>query len=118
MNIPYPIFYVYIISNEVHTVFYIGVTNNIKRRTLEHKEGIGSAFTSKYNLKYLLYYEKFDDINNAIKREKNLKNWHRDWKINLIKEKNPEMKDLAHNWFTKEQIGINNKGKDAETSSA
>jgi len=55
-------------SNEGHGVFYIGVTNNIKRRVLEHKEGVGSAFTSKYNLKCLLYYAEFDDINNAIMR--------------------------------------------------
>ena len=118
MRIPYPTFYVYIMSNEGHSVFYIGVTNNIKRRVLEHKAGEGSAFTSKYNLKSLLYYEQFDDINNAIKREKKLKNWHRDWKINLIKEKNREMKDLAHDWFAKGQIRIHKNGTDAETSSA
>lgn len=118
MKIPYPTFYVYIISNMGHTVFYIGVTNNIKRRILEHKKGAGSDFTSKYNLKYLLYYEIFDDMNNAIKREKSLKNWHRDWKMNLIKEKNPEMKDLAHDWFKNEPMRINKNGNDAETSSA
>lgn len=68
MRMSYPTFYVYIMSNEIHSIFYIGVTNNIKRRVLEHKEGSGSAFTSKYNLKCLVYYEKFDDINNAIIR--------------------------------------------------
>ena len=76
---------------------------------MEHKTGIGSAFTSKYKLTCLLYYEKHGDIRNAIKREKQLKNWHRDWKMNIIKEVNPKMEDMAKDW---------NKGLDAETSSA
>ena len=109
----YPTFYVYIMSNEAHTVFYIGVTNNIKRRAMEHRMGEGSDFTSKYKLTCLLYYEQFGYIEDAIKREKQLKNWHRDWKINLIKEKNPEMKDLGVGWFKNID-----KSEDAETSSA
>lgn len=101
MDTLYPTYYVYIMSNKSHNVFYIGVTNNIRRRVFEHKSGEGSVFTSKYNLTFLLYYEKSGDINQAIKREKQLKNWHRGWKINLIKELNPEMEDLAQDWFTK-----------------
>ncbi len=100
----YPTYYVYIMSNINHTVFYTGVTNNIKRRVLEHKTGIGSGFTSKYRLTKLLYYEKFSNINNAIKREKQFKNWHRDWKINIIKEVNPNMEDMALNWFKNDNI--------------
>ncbi|MBU0696851.1 MAG: GIY-YIG nuclease family protein [Bacteroidetes bacterium] len=86
--------FTYIMSNKTRTVFYIGVTSNIRARVFEHKEGNGSVFTSKYRCYYLVYYEWFQYINHAIEREKQLKNWHRQWKINLIKEQNPEMKDL------------------------
>jgi putative endonuclease len=97
-------YYVYIISNFNRNVFYIGVTNNLERRTLEHKGGIGSEFTTKYNCHYLLYHEEFGNINNAIEREKQLKNWHREWKINLIKSQNNDMVDLAKDWFTEHDI--------------
>ena len=86
--------YVYIMSNSKKTTLYIGVTSNIKSRISDHKNGIGSEFTSKYKLTDLLYYEEFPDIYQAIDREKQLKNWHRQWKINLIKSVNPEMSDL------------------------
>ena len=86
--------YVYIISNKKRTTFYIGVTSDLKERITKHKEGIGSAFTCQYKLTDLVYFEEFPTINNAIRREKQLKNWHREWKINLIKSKNPDMKDL------------------------
>ena len=109
-------YYVYIITNKHRTVLYIGVTNDIKRRMLEHKAGIGSAFSKKYNLIDLLYYEKHDNINVAIASEKNLKNWRKQWKINLIKKVNPEMKDISEKWFEHDQI-IAARG-DAETSSA
>ena len=87
--------YVYIMSNSRRTVFYTGITNDLERRTREHKEGIGSAFTVKYKLKFLVYFEEFQSIQLAIAREKQLKRWHREWKINLIKSINPEMKDLS-----------------------
>ena len=90
--------FVYIMSNKNVTTFYIGVTNDLERRVKEHKEGNGSEFTSKYNLTNLLYYEIISDIKTAISREKQLKNWHREWKINLIKELNPSMTDLASEW--------------------
>jgi putative endonuclease len=80
------------------TTFYIGVTNNLERRVAEHKSGEGSIFTSKYNLDYLVYYEMITDIKTAIKREKQLKRWHREWKINLIKELNPTFEDLDKDW--------------------
>jgi len=83
-------------SNKNRTTFYIGVTNDIDRRVAEHKEGIGSAFCIKYNLIDLVYYEQILGIEQAIDREKQLKRWHREWKINLIKSINPEMKDLAY----------------------
>ena len=61
---------------------------------MEHIEGFGSAFTKKYNLKGLIYFEKFSDINQAIEREKQLKNWHKEWKLNLIREQNPTLSTL------------------------
>jgi putative endonuclease len=90
--------FVYIMSNKNRTTFYIGVTNNLERRVIEHKGLKGSAFTRKYKLIDLVYYEEISGITMAIKREKQLKNWHRNWKINLIKELNPEMSDLAKDW--------------------
>lgn len=87
-------YYIYIISNYGRTVFYIGVTNNLIRRMYEHKNGLIEGFSKKYKLKYLVYFEQADDVNSAIAREKQLKNWHRQWKINLIKQINPNMKDL------------------------
>lgn len=86
--------YVYIMSNKNRTTFYIGVTSDIKTRNADHKNGVGSQFTKKYKLTELLYFEEFPDIYQAIDREKQLKNWHRQWKIDLIKTKNPDMKDL------------------------
>lgn len=88
-------YYVYIISNKRHTVFYIGVTDNIQRRLYEHKTGLVKGFSKKYNLTELVYFEEYFDINEAIAREKQLKNWHREWKINLIKSLNPKMQDLS-----------------------
>jgi putative endonuclease len=86
--------YIYILTNEKRTMLYIGVTSNLYNRVVEHKEGKGSAFTKKYDLKILLYFEEFTAIDQAIAREKQLKNWHREWKWNLIKTKNPELQDL------------------------
>ncbi|WP_299626453.1 GIY-YIG nuclease family protein [uncultured Tenacibaculum sp.] len=86
--------FVYILTNTYRTTFYIGVTSNLEKRILEHKQGIGSAFTKKYNLSDLIYFEKFSDIHQAISREKQLKNWRKEWKINLIKKVNPVLKTL------------------------
>ena len=87
--------YIYIISNYTRTVLYTGVTSDLFNRIYEHKNGIGSAFTSKYQCKYLLHFEFFETIEEAITREKNIKKWKREWKINLIKEKNPTLSDLS-----------------------
>ena len=92
--------HVYIMSNFTRNVFYVGVSSDIINRVLNHKKGIASAFSTKYNTKFLVYYEVFDDIRNAINREKQLKRWHRDWKINLIKMENPAMIDLAEEWYS------------------
>ncbi len=86
--------YVYIMTNRKDGTLYIGVTANLVKRAYEHKEGFVKGFTKRYNLKKLVYYEVFDDIYNALQREKNLKHWIRDWKIQLIEKQNPEWKDL------------------------
>ncbi len=96
--------YVYILSNFKRTSLYVGMTNDIERRMLEHKAGFGSVHSARYNLKYLMHFEECPSIGEAIIREKNLKNWHKDWKWNLVKENNPELKDLAEDWFDEEDI--------------
>ncbi len=83
-------------TSQYRTTFYIGVTSDLSNRILEHTEGKGSNFTEKYNLTDLVYFEEFSEINQAIAREKQLKNWHHDWKINLIKEKNPKLETLDY----------------------
>jgi putative endonuclease len=92
-------FFVYIMSNYQKRVFYIGVSNDLVRRILEHQLGIGSVFTSKYHLKCLVYFEMYGDVYAAINREKELKGWKRFKKINLIHTINPEMKDLSSQHF-------------------
>ena len=87
-------YYVYILTNKVNTVFYIGVTNNLNRRIYEHKNKLIEGFTKKYNVNKLVYYEISDSVESAILREKQLKRWHRQWKINLIKKNNPLFKEL------------------------
>ncbi|MCF6169130.1 GIY-YIG nuclease family protein, partial [Lutibacter sp.] len=80
-------FYVYIITNTYRTTFYIGVTNNLNRRLLEHTQNmvtVKKTFAAKYNLKYLVYYQKFGWVQHAIAREKELKGWRREKKLNLI----------------------------------
>jgi putative endonuclease len=96
--------FIYIVTNKHRTTIYIGVTSDIEKRILMHKSGYGYIFTKRYLLTDLLYFERISGIHNAINREKQLKNWHKDWKWSLIKEVNPELKDLAAEWFTQEQI--------------
>jgi len=73
---------------------YIGVTNNLIKRIFEHKQEVVKGFTKTYNLKKLLYYEVSSDINATITREKQLKHWNRQWKLELIQKTNPTLKDL------------------------
>jgi putative endonuclease len=114
--------YVYILSNYNRTALYIGMTNDIENRILEHKAGIGSQHTAKYKLKYLMYFEECPSIQVAISREKQLKNWNKEWKWNLIKENNPDLWDLATDWFDEVDIESVKTGrflreKDSKTSS-
>ena len=92
--------YIYFLTNHYNNVLYIGVTNDIIRRVIEHKVKINKGFTYKYNCDKLVYYETFNSITDAITREKQLKNWKREWKNELIIGFNPEWKDLS------EEIGI------------
>jgi putative endonuclease len=88
-------YFVYIVTNKSNKVLYIGVANNLERRMFEHKNKMINSFTKKYNLTKLVYFEETSDVRGAIEREKQLKNWHRDWKIKLITDFNPEWKDLS-----------------------
>ncbi len=88
--------YIYILTNKNNNVLYIGVTSDLKKRIWEHKNKVVDGFTKKYNLDKLVYFEAGENIENAIEREKQLKNWHREWKLSLIKTQNPEFKDLYY----------------------
>ena len=88
-------YYVYILTNKRHTVFYTGITNNLERRVWEHKQKIIQGFTKKYNIEKLVYFEVFEDVLEAIRREKQIKDWVRRRKIALIEKMNPEWKDLS-----------------------
>ena len=88
-------YYVYIITNTWNTTLYIGVTNNLLRRIQEHKSGANKSFSKRYHLTKLVYYEETGDVRVAIEREKQLKRWHREWKMNLIKQQNPTFRDLS-----------------------
>ena len=92
-------FYIYILASQKNGTLYIGVTNNLERRVFEHKKKINQGFTSKYNVDKLVYFESFGFIKDAIKREKQVKKWNRQWKINLIEDDNKDWKDLAEDWY-------------------
>ena len=91
-------YYVYILTDHDNSTFYIGVTNDLQRRLYEHHNGLMDGFTKRYKLKKLVYYECTNDVMSAIEREKQLKRWHRQWKINLIRENNPDFQNLAEDW--------------------
>ena len=93
--------YIYFLTNHHNNVLYVGVTNDLVRRIAEHKAKINKGFTYKYNCDKLVYYEVYTLMIDAIAREKQLKNWKREWKNKLINDINPEWRDLS------EEIGIN-----------
>jgi putative endonuclease len=88
---------VYIMTNRNRTL-YTGVTNNLSGRISQHKQGFGSTFTSKYKINQLVYYEEYNDINEAILREKQIKGWLREKKIKLIESANPGWNNLSEDW--------------------
>jgi putative endonuclease len=87
-------YWVYIVASKIGGTVYIGVTNDLIRRVYEHKTKAAESFTKKYDVDRLMYFEQFDDIENAIRREKRLKKWNRAWKVRLIEETNPNWDDL------------------------
>lgn len=95
-------FFVYIMTNYQETTFYIGVTSDLMRRVLEHKKKEKEGFSKKYSLNKLVYFETTESSMAALEREKQLKRWHREWKINLIKRFNPNMDDLSAQWIDPE----------------
>ena len=88
-------YYVYILTNTNNHVMYIGITNNLQRRVYEHKTGVFEGFTKKYRVHKLVYYENCHDVNDAIRREKQLKAWSREKKNKLVESINPEWKELG-----------------------
>ena len=92
-------YYVYILSNFTNSVFYIGSTSDLLKRIYEHKGKFVDGFSNKYNTSKLVYFEEYDDAYSIVVRERQLKNWHRDWKINLIKKSNPKFEDLYPKLF-------------------
>ncbi|MDR2547557.1 MAG: GIY-YIG nuclease family protein [Lachnospiraceae bacterium] len=91
--------YIYFMTNKNNRVLYIGITNNLERRVREHKNEVNKdSFTSKYNCHKLVYYEQTNSIRTAIEREKQLKNWKREWKNELIEKQNPMWEDLSIGW--------------------
>lgn len=91
-------YYVYILTNKKKGVLYVGVTNNLIRRIYEHKNNLVSGFTKKYHLNKLVHYEITNSVYGAIKREKQLKWWNRQWKVDLIEKTNPEWRDLSEDF--------------------
>jgi putative endonuclease len=88
------VYYVYILASRKHGTLYIGVTNNLIRRVYEHRSDIARGFSARYHVHLLVWFECYDDSISAITREKELKKWRREWKINLIERSNPAWVDL------------------------
>ncbi len=88
-------YWVYILANRPGGTLYVGVTNDLVRRVHEHREGLAESFTKRYGVKKLVYFEAHDTIIAALQREKNIKHWSREWKIDLIVAKNPDWLDFC-----------------------
>jgi putative endonuclease len=88
------IYYVYILASRIGMTLYIGVTNDLIRRIYEHREKLAEGFTKKYGVVRLVYFEQYNDIEVAIRREKRLKKWNRAWKVRVVEENNPNWEDL------------------------
>jgi putative endonuclease len=86
--------WIYILTNKPNGPLYVGVTSDLARRIWEHREGVADGFTKRYGLKRLVYVERYEDIRDAIQREKNLKHWSRAWKVRIILDANPAWDDL------------------------
>lgn len=89
-------YYVYMLTTRKNTVLYTGVTSNLEKRLWEHKEGVVGSFTKRYCVNKLVYAEEYQDVNKAIHREKCIKKWKRDWKVELVEKENPGWDDLMN----------------------
>jgi len=87
-------YWVYMLASGPGGTLYVGVTNDLVRRVYEHRQGLADGFTKKYGVKDLVYFEPHNEIANALQREKNIKHWSREWKIDLIVTSNPDWRDL------------------------
>ena len=92
-------YYVYILTSKRNGTLYIGLTNDLERRMLEHKKKIYKGFTSKYDVHLLVYFEEFESHKEAYSRELQIKKWKRTWKLELIEKENPLWIDLSKDWF-------------------
>jgi putative endonuclease len=97
-------FYVYMMTNYLGTTLYAGVTNNIARRLMEHREGTGSSFVARYKVTRLIYVEETNDVRAAIQREKEIKGWSRKKKSDLIATLNPRWEDLSQGWLNRSEV--------------
>lgn len=88
-------YYVYILASKRNGTIYVGVTVNLAKRIAQHKQGAIDGFTKKYNVKRLVHFEGTDDVKRALHREKQLKDWKREWKVSLIEKHNPDWRDLS-----------------------
>jgi putative endonuclease len=95
-------YFVYILASQRNGTLYVGVTNDLIRRVQEHREGLVEGFTRRYRVKLLVFYEGHQDIREAITREKRIKRWRRDWKLQLIERSNPRWRDL---WLDLTKLG-------------
>jgi putative endonuclease len=87
-------YWIYILASRVGGTLYVGVTNDLVRRIYEHREGLVKGFTKRYGVKMLVYFEQLDTAAATIQREKNIKHWSREWRIDLIRSMNPNWRDL------------------------
>jgi putative endonuclease len=87
-------YWVYILASKPGGTLYVGLTNHLVRRVYEHREGLAESFTKRYGIETLVYFEQHETIHVALQREKNIKHWSREWKIDLIVAGNPDWRDL------------------------
>jgi putative endonuclease len=99
-------YFVYILSSRQNTVLYVGLTNDIERRVLEHKIKFYKSFSAQYNVDKLVYFEEYASAEKARERELQLKNWKRNWKIELIEKDNPIWQDLSDGWYDAEDLKL------------
>ena len=92
-------YFVYLLASQKNGTLYVGMTNDLRRRAEEHMEKRGSKFAGKYDVRKLVYFEEYNDVNKAIEREKQLKKWQRKWKLDLIEKQNPAWQDYSHDLY-------------------